>query len=126
MIVRAAAADALVLVPRGEGELEAGSPVRFLPLWQLLGLGRVRRRLLRAARSDAHRLRVDDVALGREEAGMAGLEREQLEAARVQLRHLVAGTMRWPVTRYSNVPYGSSTKTASPFSIRSMRENGAP
>ena len=32
MIVRAAAADALVLVPRGEGELEAGSRVRYLPL----------------------------------------------------------------------------------------------
>lgn len=32
MIVRAAAADALVHVPRGEGELEAGSLVRFLPL----------------------------------------------------------------------------------------------
>jgi molybdopterin molybdotransferase len=32
MIVRAAEADALVLVPRGEGELEAGSPVRYLPL----------------------------------------------------------------------------------------------
>ena len=28
MIVRAAAADALVLAPRGEGTLEAGSPVR--------------------------------------------------------------------------------------------------
>jgi molybdopterin molybdotransferase len=32
MIVRAAAADALVLVPRGEGELAAGSSVRWLPL----------------------------------------------------------------------------------------------
>jgi molybdopterin molybdotransferase len=32
MIVRAAAADALVHVPRGEGELAAGEPVRFLPL----------------------------------------------------------------------------------------------
>jgi molybdopterin molybdotransferase len=32
MIVRAAAADALVLVPRGQGELEAGSPVRYLAL----------------------------------------------------------------------------------------------
>jgi molybdopterin molybdotransferase len=32
MIVRAAAADALVYVPRGEGELAAGEPVRFLPL----------------------------------------------------------------------------------------------
>jgi molybdopterin molybdotransferase len=32
MIVRAAEADALVLVPRGEGELPAGSPVRYLPL----------------------------------------------------------------------------------------------
>jgi molybdopterin biosynthesis enzyme len=32
MIVRAAAADALVHVPRGEGELEAGSLVRFLAL----------------------------------------------------------------------------------------------
>ena len=32
MIVRAAAADALVLAPRGEGELEAGSSVRFLRL----------------------------------------------------------------------------------------------
>lgn len=30
MIVRAAEADALVLVPRGEGELAAGAPVRFL------------------------------------------------------------------------------------------------
>ena len=30
MIVRAAAADALVHVPRGEGELPAGSPVRYL------------------------------------------------------------------------------------------------
>jgi molybdopterin molybdotransferase len=30
MIVRAAEADALVLVPRGEGELAAGSPVRYL------------------------------------------------------------------------------------------------
>jgi molybdopterin molybdotransferase len=32
MIVRAAAADALVHVPRGEGELAAGEFVRFLPL----------------------------------------------------------------------------------------------
>ncbi len=32
MIVRAAAADALVLVPRGEGELAAGSPVSWLRL----------------------------------------------------------------------------------------------
>jgi molybdopterin molybdotransferase len=32
MIVRAAAADALVLVPRGDGELEAGAPVRYLRL----------------------------------------------------------------------------------------------
>jgi molybdopterin molybdotransferase len=32
MIARAAGADALVLVPRGEGELESGSPVRYLGL----------------------------------------------------------------------------------------------
>ena len=32
MIVRAAGADALVLLPRGEGELTAGAPVRFLRL----------------------------------------------------------------------------------------------
>jgi molybdopterin molybdotransferase len=32
MIVRAAAADAIVHVPRGEGELAAGASVRFLPL----------------------------------------------------------------------------------------------
>jgi molybdopterin molybdotransferase len=32
MIVRAAAADALVLVPRGSTDLEAGEPVRWLPL----------------------------------------------------------------------------------------------
>jgi molybdopterin molybdotransferase len=32
MIVRAAAADALVLAPRGDGELPAGEPVRYLPL----------------------------------------------------------------------------------------------
>jgi molybdopterin molybdotransferase len=32
MIVRAAGADALVLVPRGEGELSAGEAVRYLPL----------------------------------------------------------------------------------------------
>jgi molybdopterin molybdotransferase len=32
MIVRAAEADALVLVPRGEGELAAGATVRYLPL----------------------------------------------------------------------------------------------
>jgi molybdopterin molybdotransferase len=32
MIARAAAADALVLVPRGDGELPAGTPVRYLPL----------------------------------------------------------------------------------------------
>jgi molybdopterin molybdotransferase len=32
MIVRAAGADALVLVPRGEGRLETGEEVRFLPL----------------------------------------------------------------------------------------------
>ena len=32
MIARAAGADALVLVPRGEGELAAGSPVRYLSL----------------------------------------------------------------------------------------------
>lgn len=32
MIVRAAEADALVLVPRGDGELPAGAPVRYLPL----------------------------------------------------------------------------------------------
>jgi molybdopterin molybdotransferase len=32
MIVRAASADALVHVPRGDGVLEAGSPCRYLPL----------------------------------------------------------------------------------------------
>jgi len=32
MIAHAATADALVLVPQGEGELEAGSPVSYLPL----------------------------------------------------------------------------------------------
>ncbi len=32
MIARAAAADALVLVPRGDGELAAGSPVEYLAL----------------------------------------------------------------------------------------------
>ncbi len=32
MIARAAAAEALVLVPRGDGVLEAGTPVRYLPL----------------------------------------------------------------------------------------------
>jgi molybdopterin molybdotransferase len=32
MIVRAAEADALVYVPRGEGELDAGATVRYLPL----------------------------------------------------------------------------------------------
>jgi molybdopterin biosynthesis enzyme len=32
MIARAARADALVHVPRGEGELAAGSVVRFLAL----------------------------------------------------------------------------------------------
>lgn len=32
MIARAAGADALVFVPRGEGELSAGAPVRYLPL----------------------------------------------------------------------------------------------
>ena len=32
MIARAAAADALVLAPRGDGELEAGSRVRYLLL----------------------------------------------------------------------------------------------
>jgi molybdopterin biosynthesis enzyme len=32
MIVRAAGADALVLSPRGEGELAAGATVRYLPL----------------------------------------------------------------------------------------------
>jgi molybdopterin molybdotransferase len=32
MIGRAAAADALVLVPLGEGALEAGAPVRFLSI----------------------------------------------------------------------------------------------
>jgi molybdopterin molybdotransferase len=32
MIVRAAAADALVLVPRGDGELAAGATARYLPL----------------------------------------------------------------------------------------------
>ena len=34
MIVRAAAADALVHIPRGRGELAAGSVVRYLPLDQ--------------------------------------------------------------------------------------------
>ena len=32
MIVRAAGADALVLVPRGEGDLAAGTSVRYLRL----------------------------------------------------------------------------------------------
>ena len=32
MIVRAAAADAIVHVPRGDGELAAGSSARYLPL----------------------------------------------------------------------------------------------
>jgi hypothetical protein len=30
MIVRAAGADALVLLPRGDGALAAGAPVRYL------------------------------------------------------------------------------------------------
>ena len=37
MIVRAAAADALVHIPRGEGELPAGATVRYLPLDPLTG-----------------------------------------------------------------------------------------
>jgi molybdopterin biosynthesis enzyme len=32
MIVRAAAADALVLVPRGTGEVSAGAEIGYLPL----------------------------------------------------------------------------------------------
>jgi hypothetical protein len=32
MIARAAGANALVLLPRGEGELAAGAPVRYLRL----------------------------------------------------------------------------------------------
>ena len=32
MIARAATANALVLVPRGDGELRAGEPVRYLRL----------------------------------------------------------------------------------------------
>jgi hypothetical protein len=32
MIVHAASADALVHVPRGEGELSVGDPVRYLAL----------------------------------------------------------------------------------------------
>jgi molybdopterin biosynthesis enzyme len=32
MIARAATADALVLVPRGDGELEAGAEVSWLPM----------------------------------------------------------------------------------------------
>jgi molybdopterin molybdotransferase len=32
MIVRAAAADALVHIPRGDGTLDAGAPVRYLPI----------------------------------------------------------------------------------------------
>jgi molybdopterin biosynthesis enzyme len=32
MIVRAAMADALLLAPRGSGELAAGQSVRYLPL----------------------------------------------------------------------------------------------
>ena len=32
MIARSAAADVLVLIPRGDGELEAGSRVRYLRL----------------------------------------------------------------------------------------------
>ena len=32
MIVRAAIADALVHIPRGDGMLAAGSPCRYLPL----------------------------------------------------------------------------------------------
>ena len=32
MIAQAAMADTLVLVPRGNGELEAGSPVSYLAL----------------------------------------------------------------------------------------------
>jgi molybdopterin molybdotransferase len=37
MIVRASAADALVHIPRGEGELPAGSSVRYLPLDRCTG-----------------------------------------------------------------------------------------
>jgi hypothetical protein len=32
MIVRAAAADALAFIPAGDGEVGAGSTVRYLPL----------------------------------------------------------------------------------------------
>jgi molybdopterin biosynthesis enzyme len=32
MIVRAATADALVLVPQGEGEVEAGAAVSYVPV----------------------------------------------------------------------------------------------
>ena len=104
MIARAAAADALVLVPRGEGELAAGTPVRYLgsperaqPCVAASGAaasvrdGAHRRG---ARRVDLHEPRVDDVAVRREEARVAGLQRDHLAAVRVEHREVVGATIR--------------------------------
>ena len=68
MIARAAAADALVLVPRGEGELAAGERSALLAArlsGHLVRLG--------AAGLDSQQPRIGDVTVCREEAGVASL-----------------------------------------------------
>ena len=80
MIVRAASADALVLVPRGEGELAAGAAVSWLRL------GSARLRPAAAAR------RLDGAAAGR--ARSAGSSRGSVRAAGARLRSDTARSVR--------------------------------
>ncbi len=78
MIARAAGADALVLVPRGDGEL-AGRRARCATCVSASPSPRPRCHAPAAVTAD--RLPVDDVALGREETRVAGLQGELLPSA---------------------------------------------
>ena len=104
MIVRAAAADALVLVPRGEaGELAAGETGRYLGaalIW-LRCQGRCKLRVCAVVGgrpvAGPVTARVRDVALRGEEARVAGLELDDLAAVRrLQAARSSAATMTWP------------------------------
>ena len=75
---------------------------------------------------DADELRVGDVAVAREEPRPAGLEGISPPARATAAPSWFARTIRWPVTTYRNVPYGTSNVTRSPGFSLSMSENGAP
>ena len=129
MIVRAAAADALVHVPRGEGELAAGGRASR---WLRLGLAA--RRALRprpwygahAARVHRDELRVDDVPVRREEARVARLQLELLVLRRAEdATCRVAATIRCVSRGRRTSRTASRGGCSRPRGSSSMCENGA-